>query len=134
GEYVREERYKRRQSEVDLYFQPGQFPVKRGEVIALSGNTGGSGGPHLHFELRGEKGEALNPMSLNYAEIVDNLPPVVQKVALRTMNINSRINDQFGRFEFHVQKSGQDFVLPQPILATGTIGVEVLAIDKNENS
>lgn len=134
GEFVREERYRRRQSEIDLYFQPGQFPVSRGETIALSGNTGGSGGPHLHFELRSEKDEALNPMTLGYEEIVDNLGPTVQKLALRTMDIGSRINDQFGRFEFHVQKTGEHYALTQPILANGRVGIEILAIDRQEGS
>jgi hypothetical protein len=58
----------------------------------------------------------------------------VQKIALRTMDINSRINDQHGRYEFYVVKEGDNFKLPYPILASGNIGIELLGYDRLDNS
>lgn len=131
AQYVLEEQYRRKNANVDLYFRPNQFIVKRGDTVALSGNSGSSGGPHLHFDIRDVNNFALNPLLVEtFPEIVDNLPPAIEKIALKTLDINSRINDKFGRFEFYAQRVGNDFVFPVPILATGNIGIEILAKDR----
>ncbi len=132
--YVRQQQYKKKSFDINLFFKPGTFDVSRGDTIAFSGNSGGSSGPHLHFDIRSVENEALNPLEFKFGEVVDTTPPQAQKIALRTMDANSRINDQFGRFEFYVVKEGDNFKLPHPILATGTIGMEVLGYDKLDNS
>ncbi len=134
ADYVRSEQYRKKTFDINLYFKEGDFNFKRGDTIAYSGNSGGSSGPHLHFDIRDKNNEALNPLSFNFTEVVDKVPPIVQKIALRTMDIHSRINDQHGRFEFYVLKEGDNFKLPFPILAYGHIGVELLGYDRLDNS
>ncbi|WET47741.1 M23 family metallopeptidase [Chryseobacterium indologenes] len=76
-EYVKEKQYKDEKWEQDITFQPGQFPVTKGQLIALSGNTGGSAGPHLHFEIRDTKTEeCLNPLLFGF-NIPDSVAPII---------------------------------------------------------
>ncbi len=130
ADHVLREQYNRKSFDLDLPFDSNQFIVDRGDTIGLSGNTGGSNGPHLHFEIRNLNNEALNPLAFGFNEVSDNLAPIAFKVALTTLDINSRVNDRFGRYEFSLVRSGKTFALPFPIFANGKIGVEILAHDK----
>jgi len=132
ADYVRQEQYKRKTFDIDLYFTKDQFPVKQGDVIALSGNTGSSGGPHVHFDIRDSNNYALDPLKVaGFKEVAENLPPTPEKIALITLDKDARINDRFGRYEFYAgTRSGSNYAIASPILACGTIGVEILAKDK----
>ncbi len=131
GQFILEEQYRKKSGEIDIFFQPSQFTVTRGDTIGLSGNTGSSGGPHLHFDIRDSRNFALDPLKVaGFPELSDNFPPAAEKIALRTLDMNSRINDRFGRFEFYAQRVGDNYVIANPILASGNIGVEVIAKDK----
>ncbi|HCQ16575.1 MAG TPA: M23 family peptidase, partial [Cryomorphaceae bacterium] len=73
--YVRKEQYRQKSYGVELYPPSEMFPVEQGEVIALSGNSGGSGGPHLHFEVRDTRTEnIINPLFFGF-DIKDTRHP-----------------------------------------------------------
>ena len=130
GNYVREQQYEKESFQVDLFPDKSAFQIKKGDLIGLSGNTGSSQGPHLHFEIRDENQRPQNPLKKNFSEIKDNIPPVVYEFALKTMDINSRINNEFGRIEYKVNKNGNEYSYDTPIEVNGKIGLQIKAYDK----
>lgn len=78
--WVKEQQYKQKSFYVNLFPSAGLFSVTKGEVIAQSGNSGGSGGPHLHFEIRDSRTEEpINPLLFGY-RIADARNPEVRGV------------------------------------------------------
>ena len=130
ADWVRSEQYREESFEVNLFPEKDQFPLKKGDLIALSGNTGSSLGPHLHFEIRDKDQQPVNPLTRNFREINDNVAPTAQKISLKTLAIDSRVNNQFGWFEFDLKKKGNSYYIDTPISVHGLIGVQIKAYDK----
>jgi len=83
--FVKNAQYEKERFEVELKPSSNLFPVRKGQQIANLGNTGSSGGPHLHFEIRSPEGKALNPL-LCGIPVQDNLAPELRDMKVYFLN------------------------------------------------
>lgn len=137
--YVRNKQYDTKSWKQDLHIAPHEFPVRKGEFIAKSGNTGSSQGPHLHMEIRDTKTDAPLNGLLFYESIKDTKPPYIKQLAV--YDGNTSIYEQKPLL-YAVKKEGNSFKLsPEKItiqsskaylgiqgddymaIATGTLGI-----------
>ena len=109
------EQYKQQSWNIEIDFTKDQFPVRQGQFIGQSGSTGGSQGPHVHFEIRNTKTErCINPYFFNLP-IADKVPPVFTKLAMYDRDLS--IYDQ-NPIVFPVKKIKNTYVLKEPVIRT----------------
>lgn len=149
--FLRQTQYKTESFEQDVKLDKDQFPVSKGDVVAYSGNTGSSGGPHLHFEIRETKTEKpVNPLLFGF-NVPDIIPPVIQAIKIYPLDTNSYVKvvyDQNGKsslksltanygqnVKVFAYKKGEYYYLKNVTMlqAEGNIGFSVEANDYKDH-
>jgi hypothetical protein len=137
-DYLRTNQYKLKSFEVDLFpANKKEFiKVRKGQLIGYAGNSGSSGGPHLHFEMRNTKTERIiNPMLFDF-RITDNYPPYIDFIKIYPENENSTINNKNETTRFSVKKTGaREYRLSSKdtLSLWGDFSIGVQAFDHHHN-
>ncbi|MBO9731630.1 MAG: M23 family metallopeptidase [Chitinophaga sp.] len=128
-QYVKKQQYQAESWASDLAIPAGMFPVRKGDFVAWSGNTGGSAGPHLHFEIRNTQTEKpLNPLLFGF-DIADTHAPDVYRIAV--YDRDKSIYEQ-QPITLPVKKVNGEYVTTQPVIkinaAKASLGIS--AVDR----
>ncbi|MDD2513549.1 MAG: M23 family metallopeptidase [Proteiniphilum sp.] len=132
AQYVQEKQYELESFRVDLYPEAALFPVKRGEQVALSGNSGSSGGPHLHFEIRDRHTQEPLDVLEYLAPIPDSRQPDLRGIAIYPVQGRGMVNGSSAplRIRRNNDQAGHPPAPDNTLTAWGRIGIGLEAYDR----
>ena len=132
AKYVKDYQYKHKKFASQIYPDADKFPIKKGDLIAYAGNSGGSGGPHLHFEIRHTASEKpVNPMYFGY-KIEDKVKPLIQGVAVYPLGDESTLENGIKPIYFDVTGDNGCYSLKDKnfVYANGEVAFGIRTFDQ----
>lgn len=120
---VEDLQYEKESWEVEITPEPDEYPVKAGQIIALSGNTGYSFGPHLHLDMiETATDEYIDPLPFFMDKVKDKTAPRAEGIMLFPQPGKGVVEGKQTRRAFPAHPT-------KPIIAWGLIGAGIRAYD-----
>jgi len=130
-EFVKKAQYNKEKFEIELFPKQGELEIGQGEILAYSGNTGSSGGPHLHFEIRDINERPMNPFLFGLTA-KDTRKPTINELRAYPIGENASINKNRNPVSVRLSQQPDGSYLAENIKAHGNIGFALGTIDQQD--
>ncbi|GAB5399607.1 MAG: M23 family metallopeptidase [Aureisphaera sp.] len=131
-EYVKKKQYEKEEYEIELFPESDVLPVNKGDLIGYTGNSGSSGGPHLHYEIRDASSRPMNPMLFGI-DIADSKDPLVNAIMVYPTE-EAVVNGSQKPQKLRLTKQKDGSYRAEAIEALGTIGFGVSTNDQHDGA
>ena len=133
---VKKVQYSKESYTVKIFPKKNEYRITAKEIIGLSGNTGRSTGPHLHYELRDNKDRPINPMKYKFYKVKDTIPPVISGVYFKnfTKNISGIKYNEASFSKLKIKKINNSLFRSDTLKISGLIGFGVNSYDRMNNT
>lgn len=130
--YVKQLQYRKKSYEIEMFPEYGDIKVEKGKIIAYSGNSGGSSGPHLHFEVRSSLTEKPTNPLLYGLEVRDATNPSLIGLYGYPLSENAQLNQSNVKSQINFTKQKDGSFLADKVTALGSIGFGFIGFDRQD--
>lgn len=131
--YVKQNQYKKESFEIELFPEADVLPVKKGDLIGYTGNSGSSGGPHLHFEIRDAASRPMNPLLFGI-KIPDSSQPLINSVFAYPSSDEAHVDQSQNPVKLRLKRQKDGSYVAESIRAYGKIGFGISAYDQQNGA
>jgi len=127
--YVKKRQYAKETFQIELFPKKNTLIIEKNATIAYSGNTGGSGGAHLHFEIRDNQERPINPMYFGF-NIKDNIKPLIRSIYAYPLSDDASVNGTNKKIKLKLTPLKNGEYIVKNVKAYGKIGFGINTIDR----